>query len=289
MGGSATLAMSAAGIILASLLILTSQEDPGIAIRRDHLLKRRRKPTREEWRDRLLRHLAEIPFPKRLGHLIGDWTLVWAGVDLSREQFLGLWWMSIIQGFSTGILIILGTSGSSAGWWMGIILSISASMGPYYYLHRRIKTRRRIIDKELPDFLDMLTLALEAGLGLFPALEKVSVRYQGILTEELALTLDRLELGYSYQAAFEELSARVPSENLECLIQALLMALRLGTSLAHTLRIQSNLLRARRRQKAAEMAQTSPIRIIPALVFFFLPGLLLVYLAPPIINLLLGP
>ncbi len=69
-------------------------------------------------------------------------------------------------------------------------------------------------------------------------------------------------------------------------MEAILLSERLGTSLARTMRVQADMLRTRRRQRAEVKAQTAPIRIIPALVFFFLPSLLLIYLAPPIINFL---
>jgi tight adherence protein C len=83
------------------------------------------------------------------------------------------------------------------------------------------------------------------------------------------------------------LAKRIPSGDVEHFVEAILLAERLGTSLARTMRIQSSLMRTRRRQRAEVQAQTAPIRIIPALVFFFLPSLLLIYLAPPIINFLL--
>ena len=69
-------------------------------------------------------------------------------------------------------------------------------------------------------------------------------------------------------------------------MDAILISDRLGTSRARTIRIQAGLSRERRRQRAENQTRPTPIRIIPALVFFFLPGLLLIYLAPPIINFL---
>lgn len=84
----------------------------------------------------------------------------------------------------------------------------------------------------------------------------------------------------------EELVKRIPSSDVEHFVEAINLSEHLGTSLARTLRVQANLLRTRRRQCAEVKAQTAPIRIIPALVFFFLPSLLLIYLAPPIINFL---
>ena len=109
----------------------------------------------------------------------------------------------------------------------------------------------------------------------------------GALGEEMRGALIQIELGFSRQEALEDLTKRIPSSDVNQFVEAILLSERLGTSLARTLRVQSNLLRTRRRQRAEVKAQTAPIRIIPALVFFFLPSLLLIYLAPPIINFLL--
>jgi len=97
----------------------------------------------------------------------------------------------------------------------------------------------------------------------------------------------RMDLGFSRQEALREMTDRIPYSNLDQFVEAIILSERLGTSLAKTLRVQAKMLRTGRRQRAETRAQTAPIRIIPALVFFFLPSLLLIFLAPPILNLLL--
>ena len=108
-----------------------------------------------------------------------------------------------------------------------------------------------------------------------------------MLNKEVEVALLQIELGFSQREALQELAWRVPSPDVKSFVEAILLSERLGTSLARTMRVQASLLRSRRRQRAEVKAQTAPIRIIPALVFFFLPSLLLIYLAPPIINFLL--
>jgi len=121
-------------------------------------------------------------------------------------------------------------------------------------------------------------------LGFLPALQRVSRNYPGPLGVNLRHLLEQIELGYTRSQAMDEFASRSPSPEIHNFVEAVKLTEQLGTSLARTLRIQAHILRLARRQRAQAAAQTAPIRIVPALVFFFLPSLLLIYLAPPIIN-----
>ncbi|HSB90228.1 MAG TPA: type II secretion system F family protein, partial [Anaerolineales bacterium] len=94
--------------------------------------------------------------------------------------------------------------------------------------------------------------------------------------------------GHSRSAALLEMGERNPSDDLRAFAAAVRQADRLGTSLAKSLRIQSGLLRDRRRRRAQEAGRRLPVLIVFPLVFFFLPALLIVYLAPPLLHLFLG-
>ena len=157
---------------------------------------------------------------------------------------------------------------------------------PIAYLRRGARLRSRRIQQQLPDFLDGLTLTLESGLGLEPALRRLCPRVRAPLGTGLRRMLRRMDMGYSRAQALEVWVEDTGLEEVRQLAAAILQAERLGTSLARTLRVQASLLRSRRLHRARAAAQTAPIRVIPALVFFFLPALLLVYLAPPILLLL---
>jgi tight adherence protein C len=98
----------------------------------------------------------------------------------------------------------------------------------------------------------------------------------------------QLELGHPRNAALLHLAESVPSQDLHAFSAAVNQADRLGTSLAKTLRVQTMLLRARRRRRAQEASRRLPILIIFPLVFLFLPALLIIYLAPPLLHLFLG-
>jgi tight adherence protein C len=144
------------------------------------------------------------------------------------------------------------------------------------------------VDLSLPDFMDRLALVLEAGLGFEVALRRTASGYPGLLGAELQRTIRQLDRGLSRSAALVELGERVPSLDLTAFVAAVRQADRLGTSLAKALRVQTGLLRARRRRRAQEASRRLPILIVFPLVFFFLPALLIIYLAPPLLHLFLG-
>ena len=276
------------GIIFIVLLAVRTLKDHQAVIRARHRLKMGEKRDDEyrTWRDRLSALLQVVRVPSFLDPILDESDVIHAGIIYSRSQYLALWWLLILSGSLLTIGMMFWTSMSLSGMLLGAVLILLPAVSPYLYLMWRIRKRERAIARALPDFLDILTFTVEAGLGFVPALRRVCDGYSGLLSRELNRVLVRMELGFSKRQALEELKDRLPSSDIDQLVEAILLSEQLGTSLARTLRIQANLLRTRRRQRAEAKAQTAPIRIIPALVFFFLPSLLLIYLAPPIINFL---
>ena len=152
----------------------------------------------------------------------------------------------------------------------------------------RRQRRCETIDLSLPNFLDRLTLSMEAGLGFEIALRRTSKNFPGLLGNELRKLVRAVDRGHTRFEALDQFVERTPSNDLAAFVTAVKQSDRLGTSLARTLRIQSQILRSRRRRRAEEAGRRLPILIVFPLVFFFLPALLIIYLAPPMLHLFLG-
>jgi len=274
-------------IIFLSLLTLFSIDDQKAKIRYKLINFQEEPPKTHELKDRFHAFLDEINVPNQLRRLVDEQEVAWSGIRMTYHQFLSGWWLSIQTILLLVIFIFI--FGDREPIWVvvlsGLILLIF--LVPILYLKHQIRVRIRSIEKSLPDFLDILTLVIEAGLGFIPALKRTSGSISGVLRGEIEGVLIRMDLGFSRQEALREMTNRVPYSNLHQFVEAIIVSERLGTSLAKTLRVQAKMLRTRRWQRAETKAQTAPIRIIPALVFFFLPSLLLIYLAPPILNLLM--
>jgi Flp pilus assembly protein TadB len=281
------IAVDFALIIFLVLLVLINLDDRRAAHRlRAHLL-RDEDPQSSPWYNRWGSFLDALSVPRWFSQILDDQTLIWSGIGMTGHQFHALWWLLSLLGVILAAVMVGFGFGTPVLGFLGFALVLFFVSFPYIYIKRRIRERERIIERTLPDFLDMLTFTIEAGLGLVPALKRVASSSEGVLNKEVEGALLQIELGFSQREALMDLSWRVPSPDVEHFVEAILLSERLGTSLARTMRVQTSLLRSRRRQRAEVKAQTAPIRIIPALVFFFLPSLLLIYLAPPIINFLL--
>ncbi len=214
--------------------------------------------------------------------------LAMAGLPWEADDFAALRWLLLWIGLALSVVIVAGRKADLLGWFLAGALLAAAWAAPPAWLSLRRERRQREIDRSLPDFLDRLSLALEAGLGFEVALRRSAERYPGRLGDELRRMVRQLDRGHVRGAALEEMAGRNPSEDLRAFAAAVRQADRLGTSLAKALRVQSGLLRDRRRRRAQEAGRRLPVLIVFPLVFFFLPALLIIYLAPPLLHLFLG-
>jgi tight adherence protein C len=161
-----------------------------------------------------------------------------------------------------------------------VLLPAMGFMFPSVRLQRTIRTRSEAIFKDLPDIVDMLAIAVEAGSGFESALHIVCENFDSPLTEELSTALQEMEFGLPRKQALQQLRDRVDIDVVRTLILALLQADALGIPVGRVLKSQATEVRARRRAWAREKAAKLPIKIMFPLVLFIFP---------PILGLVLGP
>lgn len=161
---------------------------------------------------------------------------------------------------------------------------ILAMLIPDYYLNAKIKQRYKLALKELPDFLDLLTVSLEAGLGFDLALNKVISKRNGILASEFHICLEEMRLGKTRKEALNGVKDRLEFDELKSLINSILQAEKLGISIVHIFRIKSQEEREKRRQRAEEEAMKAPIKILFPLVLFIFPSIFIVILGPVVLQ-----
>jgi tight adherence protein C len=185
---------------------------------------------------------------------------------------------------------IFGLYGKLLGIGMAGII-ICAALGfaaaqtfPSYYIGMKIKTRYKKALRELPDFLDLLTVSLEAGLGFDLALNKVISKRSGILSSEFHVSLEEMRLGKTRREALTGVKERLGFDELKSLINSILQAEKLGISMVQIFRIKSQEEREKRRQRAEEEAMKAPIKILFPLILFIFPSLFIVILGPIVIQ-----
>ncbi|MFQ6001963.1 MAG: type II secretion system F family protein, partial [Anaerolineae bacterium] len=134
--------------------------------------------------------------------------------------------------------------------------------------------------KALPDALDLLTITVEAGLGFDGAMNKVTEKWDNELSWAFARFIAETRMGKGRRAALRDMADRAEVPELTSFIAAVIQADQLGVSIARVLRIQSEQMRIRRRQRAEELAQQAPIKMMIPLTFLIFPAILVVLLGP---------
>ncbi len=165
----------------------------------------------------------------------------------------------------------------------GLILGI---LGPRMYLQRKIAERLHGVTRQLPDVLDLLTVAVEAGLGFDAACDKVVEKMRGPIPDEFSLTLRHIRMGQSRRDAFKDMAERLEHPDMSAFVSAIVQADQLGVSIGQVLRIQSEQLRDKRRQRAEEEAAKAPVKMMIPLVLFIFPNVGVVIGAPAVFQIM---
>lgn len=161
-----------------------------------------------------------------------------------------------------------------------------AFFAPDVLINSRAHDRQKAILYALPDTLDQMTIAVEAGLGFDSAMAKAARGGEGPLAEELIRVLQDMSIGRTRRDAFKELESRTSSEDLRRFTRAIIQADAYGVAIGDVLRVQAGEMRTKRRQRAEEQAQKVTVKIIFPLIFCLLPVMFIVILLPPIMDIL---
>ncbi len=159
---------------------------------------------------------------------------------------------------------------------------------PDMWLTWRVSARKLRLRRALPDALDLLVICVEAGLGLDQALMKVAQDLKlshPELSEELQFVNLEMRIGKTRIDALRELARRTGLDDIKSLTAMLIQTERFGTSIAQSLRVYSDDMRLKRRQRAEEMSAKTSVKMVPPLVFFIFPALMVVILGPAVITL----
>ncbi|MGC9394213.1 MAG: type II secretion system F family protein [Anaerolineae bacterium] len=168
-----------------------------------------------------------------------------------------------------------------------LIIVIAFVLGyllPSVWLGSKISSRQASIIKALPDALDLLTICVEAGLGFDAAMSKVAEKWDNELSLAFLHTVQEMQLGKLRREAMRNMANSMDVPDMTTFVAAIIQADTLGVSMAKVMRIQSDTMRMKRRQRAEEKARQAPVKMMFPLVFFIFPTILIVLLGPAIIK-----
>jgi tight adherence protein C len=155
---------------------------------------------------------------------------------------------------------------------------------PVMSMKSRIRRRQDSIVKALPDALDLLVICVEAGLGFDAAMGKVYEKWDNELAIAFGRVLREIQLGKLRREALRDMSLRMDVPDVNAFTAAIIQADQLGVSMAKILRVQSDQMRTKRRQRAQEKAHQAPVKMMIPMVLLIFPSIWIVLLGPAVIQ-----
>ena len=156
---------------------------------------------------------------------------------------------------------------------------------PSFALDNAIAKRKTAIGNRIPDFLDMVSTTVEAGVALNAALAIATASIKGPLAEELEMVLSDIRLGRNRADAFNAMAQRAHQVDLSSVVMAIVQTERLGGNIGNVLDELAGEARARRLQRAEEIAASLPVKMVLPMAFFMLPALFVMIFTPVVAQL----
>jgi tight adherence protein C len=164
-----------------------------------------------------------------------------------------------------------------------LVVTIFTVLGfffPQLWLQSKVNARQKDIRRAMPDALDLLTICVEAGLGFDAAMSKVSEKWENQLSIALMRAIREIQLGKARREALKDMSDRIGLGEMTSFVAAVIQSEILGVSLAKVLRIQSDQMRVKRRQRAEEEAHKAPVKMILPMALLTFPSIFIILLTP---------
>ncbi len=197
---------------------------------------------------------------------------------LTPEEFVAFQELGAIAFLLMALFFTVAVAMSILWWPFFVLLGFFM---PWIWLRDRVTVRIQLITRALPFDIDLLTLAVGAGLDFTAAIGKVVEKGRdGPLEEEFSLMLRTLKLGKTREEALKAMAERVGLQSLTSFVGALVQADQMGTSLGKILRIQSTQLRHERTQRAEKLANEAPVKLLFPLLAFIFPTVFLILFGP---------
>jgi tight adherence protein C len=183
-------------------------------------------------------------------------------------------------GLSIGVLLIVFLHNGVLAVIIGVLVALVGWRTPSILLAQAIKQRKEMIGRDLPEFLDLLSTTVQAGLSLNAALIQSVGATSGPLNSELTSALSEIRLGRSRAEALNAMADRANENSLTMAVSAIVQAEKLGSDLADVLQELSKEARDRRWMRAEEKAAQLPIKMIIPMALFMIPSLYLMIFGP---------
>jgi tight adherence protein C len=236
------------------------------------------------------------PAVERLGTMLSRSTPARAREDLERQlELAGRPGNLTAQDFGA-VRIVAAGLGAVLGLLVGLLLgnavylvislAVFALLGYYFpvlWLRQKVDAKRKEIQHALPDALDLLVIAVDAGLGFDAALERVTSKYKNALSDTFAQMLREVSLGRPRPEALDDMGRSAGVDDLHNFVQAVIQSEQFGTGVGKILRIQADEMRRKRRQRAQQMGAQATLKMMLPMVGCIFPTLWIILLGPALL------
>jgi tight adherence protein C len=184
------------------------------------------------------------------------------------------------------MMLMLSRNGSAQMILLAVFATGLAYFVPDLLIYSRGQERQKKIQLELPNTLDQMLIAVEAGLGFESAMARAGQNGKGPLAEELIRTLQDMQVGRSRRDSYLALAERSNVQDLRTFVRAVVQADAYGIAIAKVLKAQAKEMRVKRRQRAEQKAMKLPVLVLFPLLLFIFPVIFIVILGPAVINII---
>ncbi|MBR4382697.1 MAG: type II secretion system F family protein [Selenomonadaceae bacterium] len=201
------------------------------------------------------------------------------------RRFITIWCLMILLGIVGAIFFVQGQGFHPLQRMIIIFLGgFVGAMLPFAFLNSKIRQRQKSLRRQLPEFLDLLCVSVQAGLSFDGAVAKIVSRMEGPLIDEFRRFQNDVGLGMTHQYALNQVAKRCDLEEVYLFTTSVIQAERLGTSMTRTLKVQADNMRDRHRQWVRGEALKAPVKIIFPMVLFIFPSIFVVLLFPSVLT-----
>jgi tight adherence protein C len=186
----------------------------------------------------------------------------------------------IIGALMISVFSVNGTLFTFKGLAQTLIFTALGFAIPNMMVESKIVRRQNEVTKALPDALDLLTICVEAGLGFEAAMRKVNEKWDNELAMAFGRSLKEIQLGKVRREALRDMADRIGASTMDSFVAAVIQSEQLGVSMSKILRIQSDDMRVKRRQRAEAEAQKAPIKMLFPMALLIFPTIMLILLGP---------
>ena len=275
-------------IVYFAVTLIRSEEEDALTARINEYAAREEVATIEEIelsltaRERIL-----APMVRRFGAFVSRFAPQQMLEQTTKQLEQAAWKTSASEFMVLTVVSILVFTG--LGWWLALtgrpLLSalgglVLGAIMPRMMLKSAVDRRKDAIIKKLPDAIDLMTICVDAGLTFDGAMTKVDEKWEDPLSEEFGRVVYEIQLGKTRRQSLRDMTERLEVPDVQTFVASILQADQLGVSIGKVLRIQSDQMRVRRRQRAEEKAQQAPVKMLFPMVFLIFPSLFIVLLGP---------